>query len=885
MARILLNDQPFDAAEGVSILDAALAAGLDIPRLCNDRRMDAASACRLCEVEVKGQERPLCACATPAAEGMEVRTHTPELEAYRRGVLEMLARNYPGDAPARIPEAPFHRLLARYGVTAQGQRDPAKADDTHPYLKVDLSQCIDCYRCVHICAEVQGQFVWKVLDRGGRTRVEATGGSLLQSECVACGACADTCPTGAIVDRSRVELGPAETWTRTVCPYCGTGCEMQVGVREDRIVAVKPALDAPVNQGHLCVKGRYGSGFVDAEDRILHPMVRRDGEWVRVSWDQALYEAAALLLRVKAEHGPGAIGVLGSSRATNEEGFLAQKLARLALGTGNVDCCARVCHAPSAAGLGLTLGTGAATNSFADIEQAASLLVFGANPTENHPIVGARLKQRALHGAPLIVVDPRRTELARMATVHLALRPGTNLPLLLAMAHVIVREGLEDRDFIAARTEGFEAFARSLDAWPPERAAQVCGLDAEDIYAAARLYATVKPAYMCHGLGVTEHIQGTETVTALAHLALLTGNLGVTGGGVNPLRGQNNVQGTAQMGCEPRRLTGYQPMDKAREAHEYRWGAALPGPGLDVLQMVDAARDGGFKALVAIGYDVFLSNPDAAASEAALRNLEGLVVVDLFMNETARAFGTVFLPACSSFEKEGTFMNGDRRVQRVRAALKPRGEARSDQDILCALAARLGWEEAFTYAGPAEVWEEIRGLWPAVGGITYPRLEAEGGLQWPCPTESHPGTAVLHRDSFPVGARAAFRPQAWNPSGEFPTARWPLQLNTGRGLFHFNAATMTDRTRNHALQPTDRLDVHPLNAREHGLADGDAVKVESRHGAFTMKVRISDRVRPGELWCTFHAAGIFVNRATGRGRDPVTHTPEYKVTAVAISKV
>ncbi len=884
MARLLLNDQPFDAAEGMTLLDAALAAGLEIPRLCNDRRMEAASACRLCEVEVEGQERPLCACATPAAEGMAVRTHTPELESYRRGVLEMLARNYPMDAPAQVPEAPFHRLLARYGVEAKGERDPAKLDATHPYLHVDLSQCIDCYRCVHICAEVQGQFVWQVLERGGKTRVEATGGSLLQSECVSCGACADTCPTGAILDHARLELGPAEAWTRTVCPYCGTGCEMQVGVRDDRIVAVKPALDAPVNHGHLCVKGRYGTGFVDAEDRVLHPMVRRNGDWLRVSWDEALEEAAALLAFVKAEHGPDAIGVLGSSRATNEEGFLAQKFARLVLGTGNVDCCARVCHAPSAAGLGLALGTGAATNSFADIEKAGSLLVFGANPTENHPIVGARIKQRARKGAPLVVVDPRRTELARMATVHLALRPGTNLPLLLALAHVIVHEGLADRAFIDQRTEGFEAFASSLDAWPPERAAEVCGLPAEDIRAAARIYATSKPSYMCHGLGVTEHIQGTETVTALAHLAMLTGNLGVEGGGVNPLRGQNNVQGTAQMGCEPRRLTGYQPMDKALPAHEARWGATLPGPGLDVLQMVDAARDGSFKALVAIGYDVFLSSPDAAASEAALRNLEGLIVVDLFMNETARAFGTVFLPACSSFEKEGTFMNGDRRIQRVRAALQPRGESRSDQAILCDLAARLGCGEAFTYAGPSEVWEEIRALWPAVGGITYPRLEAEGGLQWPCPTESHPGTAVLHRDSFPVGERAAFRPQAWNPSSEFPTARWPLQLNTGRSLFHFNAATMTDRTRNHLLQPVDRLDVHPLDAREHGLAEGDAVKVESRHGEFTMKVHISDQVRPGELWCTFHAAGIFVNRATGRGRDPVTHTPEYKVTAVAISK-
>ncbi len=883
MARLLLNDRLFDAPEGATLLDAARAAGLDIPTLCQDRRLDAASACRLCEVEVEGQERTLCACATPAADGMAVRTHTEALEAYRRGVLEMLARRYPADAPALLPEAPFHRLLARYGVEAKGERDPAKADASHPYLHVDMNQCIDCYRCVHICAELQGQFVWKVMDRGGRTRVEPAAGTLQDSGCVSCGACADTCPTGAIVDKARLEFGPAKAWTRTVCPYCGTGCEMEVGTRDGRIVQVKPAMDSPVNRGHLCVKGRYGSGFVDAPDRVLHPMVRRGGVWRRASWDEALDEAAGLLRRVRDEHGGEAIGVLGSSRATNEEGFLAQKFARLVLGSGNVDCCARVCHGPSAAGLAAAVGTGAATNSFSDIERAASLMVVGANPTENHPIVGARIKQRALKGAPLVVIDPRRTELAKLATVHLALRPGTNLPLLLALAHVIVHEDLANDAFVEARTEGFEAFVQSLAPWPPERAAEVCGVEAEAIRAAARIYATARPAYMCHGLGVTEHIQGTDGVAALAHLAMLTGNLGVEGAGVNPLRGQNNVQGCAQMGCEPKRLTGYQPLDKALAAHEARWGARLPGPGLDVLQMVDAAGAGNLKALVAIGYDVYLSNPDAGTTEAALAQLEGCVVVDLFMNETARAFGTVFLPVCSSFEKDGTFMNGDRRVQRVRAALPPRGESKTDLEVMALLADRLGFGEAFRYTGPSEVWDEIRDLWPAVAGISYARLEA-GGIQWPCPTESHPGTAVLHREGFPVGPRASFRPQTWNPSGEFAGGDWPLQLNTGRSLFHFNAATMTDRTRNRDLWPVDGLDIHPGDARVHGIADGDPVRVESRHGAFTLKARITEDVREGELFCTFHDAAAFVNRATGRGRDPVTHTPEYKVTAVRIAK-
>ncbi|HJV22236.1 MAG TPA: formate dehydrogenase subunit alpha [Holophagaceae bacterium] len=884
MVRLLLNGTPVDAPEGATLLQALRAHGLNVPTLCHDARMQPASACRLCEVEVEGQERPVCACATPVAEGLSVRTHGEALEDYRKGLVEMLARRYPAEIPALDPDHPFHRLLLHYQVPATGPWVPSKLDESHPYLRLDMNRCVDCYRCVHICEEVQGHSIWKVVGRGAEAHVEpGDAGRLLDSPCVSCGACADTCPTGAIQDWARYRHGTPLTWTRSVCSYCGTGCELEIGSISDRLVDIRPAKDAPVNRGHLCVKGRFGLGFNEADDRVTSPMIRRGGEWEAVSWDEALDEAAALLLRVKEQHGPTAIGVLGSSRGTNEEAFLTQKLARVGLGTGNVDCCARVCHAPSAAGLGLALGTGAATNSFADIDRAGLVMVVGANPTENHPIVGLRIKHRALKGMPLIVIDPRRTELAELATVHLRPRPGTNIPLFQALAHVIVNEGIFDAAFVGARTEGFDAYKASLQEWTPERAAETCGVNAEDIRRAARLYATTAPAYMCNGLGVTEQVQGSDGILALVHLALLTGNLGKPGSGVNPLRGQNNVQGCAQMGCEPKRLTGYQPYDQVIAKHEAMWGP-LPPPGLDLLEMLDAAGEGKLRAMLVFGYDLYLTTANAHRNAAALAQLEGMVVVDLFMTETAKAFGTVFLPAASTFEKEGTFMNGERRVQRVRAAIAPRGQSRSDLDILLELAKRLGVGDQFQYHSPEDVWNEVRKLWTAVAGVAYHRLEHPGGLQWPCPDELHPGTAILHTKTFPVGDRAQFRPIAFRPSAEETDTAFPLILNTGRSLQHFNAGTMTVRTENTKLTRDDVLELNPVDAVALGILDDELVTVESRHGAFEAHAHLTERVRPGEPFGIFHSAKAFVNKAMGPGRDPKTHTPEFKRTAVRISK-
>ncbi|MDP1831254.1 MAG: formate dehydrogenase subunit alpha [Geothrix sp.] len=879
--RLRVNGRDIAAPVGTTLLALCQSEGIGIPTLCSDPRLKPASSCRLCEVEVLGEARPLCACATEVREGMEVETHTPALEDFRRAMLERYAAHVPAEDPARLEGKPFRALLDAYGVAPTGARRAELQHPGHPYLDVDLSWCVACGRCVRICEEVQGQDIWTFAGRGAEVRpAPGLSAGLAESDCVSCGACADTCPTGAIEDVSRLVHGLPERWVKTICPYCGTGCEMDVGVKDGRITEVRPVLDAPVNLGHLCVKGRYGFGFNDAPDRVTVPMLRRGGAWVAVSWDEALDAAAAALRRAG-----GKAGVLASSRATNEDNYLAQKFARLVLRTNNVDCCARVCHAPSAAGLGQAFGTGAATNSFADVERAGLILVVGANPTENHPIVGARIRQRARAGVPLIVVDPRRTELAAIAEVHLAPQPGTNLPLLLAMARVILDEGLADAAFLQARTEGLEAFAASVQAWTPERAAEVCGVPAGAIRRAARRYATVKPAMCFHGLGVTEHVQGTDGVTALAHLALLTGNVGLPGAGVNPLRGQNNVQGSAQMGCEPSRLTGYQKLATARETHQAVWGAELPvEPGLTALDMVDAAGEGRMKALLVIGYDPLLSHPNAQETAENLNGLDDLIVVDLFLTETAKAFGTIFLPAASAFEKEGTFMNGERRVQRIREVVPPRGSSRTDLAILCGLAERLGAGAQFRFPDAAAVWDEARRTWPAIAGISHARLDREGGIQWPCPTEDHPGTAVLHGETFSGARRAAFRPLAWTPSEEVATEAHPFLLNTGRSLFHFNAATMTRRTRNGDLRPDDRLELHPEDAADLGVGEGDAVRVRSRHGAFTLRAHLTTDVRSGEPFATFHAVEAYVNRATGRGRDATTGTPEYKVTAVSLHK-
>jgi formate dehydrogenase major subunit len=888
MFRVTIDGKSYESEAGQTILDALRRLGIQVPALCHDPRLKPAEACRLCLVRVAGHARLLTACDALIEPDMVIETHTDELEESRRTILKMMAHHYPSAAVDRFPEKEFHCLLRQYGLErdCQGVESNEQVDDSNPYIHVDMSRCIYCLRCVRICEEVQGQFVWQLWNRGESSRIRPDSNTNFRdSSCVSCGACVDTCPSGALEDKSVLSQGSPTNWTRTTCAYCGTGCEMEVGTRDKRIVAIKPAMDAPVNRGHLCVKGRYAFEFAYANDRVTRPMVRRDGTWKDVSWDEAILFTAAELQRIIGRYGPASAGVLGSARATNEENYLAQKFARTVLGTNNVDCCARVCHTPSAAALKAMLGTGAATNSFEDIERARTILICGANPTENHPIVGARIKQAVLRGAHLIVIDPRKTELAQYADIHLALSPGSNVPLLNAVACTIVEEGLCDRDFLESRVAGFDEFRDFIKSWHPESVASLCGVAPEMIRQAARLYATEKPAMSFHGLGLTEHSQGTEGVMCLVNLALLTGNLGKAGAGINPLRGQNNVQGSAQMGCEPDTLAGGMPLKDGEQIFEAVWGTALPKTkGLNLMEMIDSSLDGEFKALWAIGYDIYLTNPNATRTRQALQSLELLVVQDMFLNETAREFGTVFLPAASPFEKDGTFMNGERRIQRVRQVIDPMGACKPDWWIIRELARAMGKGDLFALDGPEKIWNEIRSVWNAAKGITYARIE-NGGLLWPCPSEDHPGTKVLHTEKPSPDHLFSLRRISYQPTKEVTTKDYPFLLTTGRTLYQFNAGTMTSRTRNSELRREDCLDISADDAKRLEIRDDERVCVRSRYGSAVLPARISRTVKEGELFATFHSPHVFLNFVTSPMRDSLVGTPEYKVTAVRVEKL
>jgi formate dehydrogenase major subunit len=885
--QVTINGQPHDVPDGVTILQALRSLQIEIPSICYDQRMKPYGGCRLCVVQVDGRSRPVIACDTQISDGMSVHTHTPEVEEWRRSLLRLLAQTYPRDALLESDNKEFHRLIRAYGLEEKclGTKSPELVDASNPYIHVDMSRCIYCYRCVRICNEVQGQFVWQVWNRGDATRILPDSGSTLrESSCVSCGACVDTCPTGALEDKSVLSVGAPTSLTRTTCAYCGTGCEMNVGTQDGKIVVIKPVLDAPVSKGHLCVKGRYAYDFVRASDRVTQPMIRVADAWKEVSWEEATSFTADSLRRIIAAHGPDSVGVLGSSRGTNEENYLAQKFARVVAGTNNVDCCARVCHAPTAAAMKAILGAGAATNSLDDIEQARTILVFGANPTENHPIVGARIKQAALNGAHLIVVDPRKIELAHYATLHLQLRPGTNVPLLNALACAILEEKVEDKDFLTRRVTGLEEFWKFVREWTPERAAPVCGVEAQQIREAARIYATEIPAMCFHGLGVTEHTQGTDGVKCLVNLALLTGNIGKPGAGVNPLRGQNNVQGSAHMGCEPGSLTGGISLQDGSELFSTAWQAPVPKQkGLNLMEMLDAADAGKLKALWMIGYDVYLTNPNSQATRRSLQQLEFVIIQDMFLNESAREFGTVFLPAASSFEREGTFMNAERRIQRVRQAIPLFGGSKPDWEIICDLARAMGKGDLFNFSSAKDIWNEIRSVWKAAAGISYDRLE-QGGLQWPCPSEDHPGTRVLHSETFPGGMQARLRPIEFQPTEEGPDGEYNFTLITGRTLYQFNAGTMTMRTANTQLRPTDCVDISAIDAAKIGLTEGQRVQIRSRYGEAVLPVHVQDALRPGELFATFHTPEFFLNRVTGPHRDKDVSTPEYKVTAVHLEK-
>jgi formate dehydrogenase major subunit len=887
MPQVTINGKTYTGPEGTTVLTALRALGYDVPTVCHDPRLTPYGGCRLCVVNIKGAPKPVTSCNTVIADGMIVDTHTDELQDLRRTLLKLLARDYPADQVARFPDKQFHRYLKEYGVNATGKPQPAKLDVSHPYIHVDMSQCVTCYRCVRICDEVQGQFVWQAWNRGDETEIRpATGTNLATSECVSCGACVDTCPSGALEDKSLLLHGVPTQWTKTICSYCGTGCEVNVGSRDNRITTIRPALEGPSNHGHTCVKGRYAFEYVYAKDRVTSPMIRRNGEWEKITWDEAIQFVSDRFRDTIARHGPDSVGLLTSARGTNEENYVGQKFARLVLGTNNVDCCARVCHSPTAAAMKMTLGTGAATNSLDDIELAQTILVCGANPTDGHPVTGARIKQAARRGANLIIVDPREIELNQFATLHLPLRPGTNVIVFNAMGATIVEEGLVDEAFVRERITEYDEYKKFIRQFLPEKVTDICGVPAGKIREAARLYATATPSLSVHGLGMTEHIQGTEGIMALVNLALLTGNIGKPGTGINPLRGQNNVQGAPHMGSEPNLLAGYVPIKDARERFEAAYHAQLPASkGKNMIEMLEAAQTGSFKVLWAIGYDIMLTNPNAHETRRALKEMDLVIVQDLFLNQTAIEFGDLFLPAASSFEKDGTFMNGERRIQRIRKAVNPQGEARSDWEIVCDVARAMGHGDQFNYQSAEEIWDEVRSLWNEGAGISYDRLDQLGGLQWPCYDENDPGMGVMHADHFSHGKTTPLRRIEYVAPPEITNDEFPFLLTTGRNLYQYNAATQTNRTANAGMHTTDYLNVSKPDARRLNLRDGETVRLRSRQGTATLPVQISDTVKPGELYATFHSVRVFLNEITSSHRDRYTKTPEYKVTAVCLEKV
>ena len=893
MLQVTINGQPHQFPEGLTINKALQQIAVEVPTLCHDDRIEPYGSCRLCTVEVKGVNGLVTACNTQLREGMEILTHSPEVQGVRKTLLGLLAKDYPAEAVAQFPDKQFHRYLREYDVKARGSRTapqpevPFMKDPSHPYINVDMSQCVTCYRCVRICEEVQGQFVWKAWNRGDQTRIlPIRGETMLDGGCVSCGACVDTCPSGALEDHSVLKGGVPTEWTKTICSYCGTGCEVNVGTRDGQITNIRPSMEGPSNHGHTCVKGRYAYDYVYSKDRPTSPMIRRDGEWQRVSWDEVNQFIADRLSEAVAKHGPDSIGVLSSARGTNEENYVAQKFARVVLGTNNIDCCARVCHSPTAAAMKMTLGTGAATNSLDEIEIARTIMVCGVNPTEGHPVTGARIKQAARHGANLIIVDPREIELNEYATLHLQLHAGTNVVLFNAIGAAIIDEGLVDEEFIRTRLTEYAEYREFIREFLPEKVEKICGVPAEKIRKAARLYATAKPSLSVHGLGMTEHIQGTEGIMALVNLALITGNIGKPGCGINPLRGQNNVQGAPHMGCEPKLLAGYVPIADARDRFESAWRVPIPAnPGINMIDMMDAADAGKLKVLWSIGYDIVMTNPNMHFTRRAMAKLDLVIVQDIFINETAKEFGDVFLPAASSFEKDGTFMNGERRIQRVRRAALPQGEARSDWEIVCDIARLMGKGEHFAYKSAEEIWDEVRALWPEAAGISYARMDQLGGLQWPCVTEDDPGTGILHVDHFTHGKTTALRRIEYVAPPVLLSKEYPFLLTTGRNLYQYNCATQTARTPNDSLHATDYLQLSSADAASLGLADGETVRLRSTQGSADLPVKISNSVKNGEVYTTFHSTRVFLNQITTSHRDRYTKTPEYKITAVRIEKL
>jgi formate dehydrogenase major subunit len=900
LVALTIDGQRIEVPEGTSVMRAAALMGTSIPRLCATDSLESFGSCRLCLVEIEGRAGYPASCTTPVVADMVVRTQTSKLKSLRKGVMELYISDHPldcltcsanGDCELQDMAGAVGLRDVRYGYDGDNHLSAAK-DESNPYFTFDSTKCIVCSRCVRACDEVQGTFALTVQGRGFESQIVASQNEgFLASECVSCGACVQACPTSALIEKSVIDIGTPDRAVVTTCAYCGVGCTFRAEMRGEELVRMVPWRDGKANHGHSCVKGRFAWGYANHKERILNPMIRTsiDQPWREVSWDEAIAYTASEFRRIQAQYGTRSVGGITSSRCTNEETFLVQKLIRQGFGNNNVDTCARVCHSPTGYGLKTTFGTSAGTQDFDSVQFADVMMVIGANPTDGHPVFASRMKRRLREGARLIVLDPRRIDLVHSphveADYHLPLKPGTNVAMLTAIAHVIVTEGLYDETFIRDRCDWDEfadwaAFV-SEPARSPEAIEPLTGVPASDVRGAARLYATGGNGAIYYGLGVTEHSQGSSTVMAIANLAMATGNLGREGVGVNPLRGQNNVQGACDMGSFPHEFSGYRHVSDGatRALFEEAWGVLLDAePGLRIPNMLDAATDGVFKALFVQGEDILQSDPNTHHVAAGLAAMECVVVQDLFLNETAN-YAHIFLPGSTFLEKDGTFTNAERRIQRVRKVMEPRNGL-ADWEIVqhVANAMGLGW----SYAHPSQIMDEIARLTPTFAKVNYAALDEHGSLQWPA-TEAMPaGTPTMHIGGFARG-KGKFVITDYVPTDEKTGPRFPLLLTTGRILSHYNVGAQTRRTDNVAWHPEDRLEIHPQDAENRGVKDGDWVALRSRAGETTLRAVVTDRVAPGVVYTTFHHPETQANVVTTDFSDWATNCPEYKVTAVQVA--
>ena len=911
MVSVEIDGHPLKVPEGTSVMRAASLAGVSVPKLCATDTLKAFGSCRICLVEIEGRKGYPASCTTLVAEGMKIRTESDKLTQLRKGVIELYVSEHPLECEGCPADqhCELQDMAAVHGVTvspyaAAGQRGKkVTADSTaltftqdasNPYFNFNPELCIVCSRCVRACDETQGTLALTIAGRGLASQVSASQAeTFLESECVSCGACVEACPTAALSEKSLIAAPRPDKAVTTTCAYCGVGCSLKAEVKDEKVIRMVPNRDGAANGGHACVKGRFAYGYATHADRVTKPMIRKkiSDPWKEVSWDEAIAYAAGEFKRIQAKAGTDAVGAITSSRCTNEDVFLVQKLVRAAFQNNNTDTCARVCHSPTGYGLKQTLGESAGTQAFTSVMKSDVMLLIGANPTEGHPVFASQMKRRLREGAQLIIVDPRVIALVRtphiQAAHHLKLLPGTNVAIINALAHVIVTEGLVKEDYVAARCE-----KESFDKWrafvadprnSPEAVESITAVPADSVRAAARLYASAPNGAIYYGLGVTEHSQGSTMVLGIANLAMATGNIGREGAGVNPLRGQNNVQGSCDMGSFPHEFTGYRSVNDpiVRKTFEDAWGVTLQNePGLRIPNMFDAALDGTFLGLYVQGEDIAQSDPNTQHVVASLSALECLVVQDIFMNETAK-FAHVMLPGASFLEKDGTFTNAERRISRVRKVMEPLAGL-ADWEVTMRLSDALGYPMHYNH--PSEIMDEIARLTPTFAGVTYDKLDRLGSIQWPCTDAAPEGTPTMHVDEF-VRGKGKFFVTEYVPTREKTTSRFPLLLTTGRILSQYNVGAQTRRTSNVVWHKEDLLEVHPHDAEVRGIADGDWVGISSRAGETVLRATVTDRVQPGVVYTTFHFPESGANVVTTDNSDWATNCPEYKVTAVQCVKV